>query len=206
MICGPTGSGKTSLARPLLEKRKSIIALFNKASDKTADDFGPPWERVKTWPRFGLAPEQRRVLLWPTTKGSVEETTAHHAEVFRHAINQLHVEGHRAIYSDETLYVTNQLGLGKAVEYFHYFGRSNGITCITSQQRPRWVPKIIMSSVSHAYISRTFDPDDLKYLANLGGVDSRELAHNVANLPNRYSFVYVNTQGDGPSSIVNTRW
>jgi len=206
MICAPTGSGKTTVAKTLLLKRGWVLGFFNKALDETAKDFGPEWERLKDWPRFGIDTRQNRLMLWPATKANVSETIAHHSDVFRRAVDAVHVQGHRTLFFDETHYLTGMCGLGREIEYFHYFGRSNNITCVTNMQRPRWVPKIIMSSVTHAYIGRTFDKDDLRHLSNLGGVDATELAYNVSKLPNRYSFVYVNPQGDGQPSIVNTRW
>lgn len=206
MICGPTGSGKTTLAKDVLDKRGWVLGFFNKASDETANDFGADWERVKDWPRFGLSTEQRRVMLWPATRANVRDTTLWHADVFRRAVDAVHRQGRRTLFFDETHYLTTKCGLGEEIEYFHYFGRSNRITCVTNMQRPRWIPKIILSSVTHAYIARTFDRDDAKYLSNLGGIDANELEHNLRNLPNRFSFVYVNPQGDSKPSVINTRW
>lgn len=204
-IIGPTSSGKTTLAGALLPKRGWVVGMFSKARDKTPDAAFKGWETVRDWPRRGLESDQRRVMLWPQQRPTIPETMEWHADVFKRALDTTAKRGNRALYLDETQYLID-CGLGQRVSYLHYFARSAGISAVTSMQRPKFVPRIIMSSVTHAYIARTFDRDDIRRLSDLGGVNASELATNLAAITDRHTFVYVNPQGDARPSLVNTAW
>jgi len=77
---------------------------------------------------------------------------------------------------------------------------------VTCAQRPFHVPRIVLSSATHAYFARTYDAGDRKRLTELGSIDSREVAYNFDHaIKGRHDFVYLNPQGNAPSRIVNTR-
>lgn len=205
LICGPTSSGKTQLAAPILGRRGWVLGLFNKAHDKTAQKEYKGWKRIKYWPRNGLREDETRVMLWPDQLGTIRETAAMHASEFRKALDAIAKQGNRAIYIDEMLYAQEMCKLEPEISYLHYFARSHGISAITSAQRPLRIPRVIMSSVTHAYFAKTTDSNDIKRISEMGGVDAKELAWNLGRLTNRHDFIYVNPLGDAPAAIVNTR-
>ena len=210
LIAAPTGAGKTTLARKLVEKRSHAVMLVTKTHDDTIKREFKGWERVDQW--SDIKPWHRRVLLWPKPGKTLAETLTIQREVMRTALDGIG-RGNRTGWSgwgvlvDESHYLTDPsfCGLGKEIAMLHHVGRSAGISMLNLTQRPAWIPKIIYSSVSHAYVARTRDAADLKRLADLGGVDPRQAALNVANLPTRHDYVYLSPQSDALPAIVNVR-
>jgi energy-coupling factor transporter ATP-binding protein EcfA2 len=205
LIAAPTGSGKTVLAQQLAQRRGHVVIFATKPKDPTLTKDFKDWDRIPDW--NGLRAYMTRVIVWPKYNAPPAEMVVKHKAIFSHALNKIIKAQNWAVLFDEMHYMTDRefLNLHKEVAYIHHMGRSSGISAIDCMQRPAWVPKIVYSSVSHAYIARTKDAADLKRLSDLGNVDPKELAYNVANLPSRFDFVYVNPQGDSPPVIVNTR-
>jgi hypothetical protein len=110
------------------------------------------------------------------------------------------------LFVDEVNYLSNPKfgGVGKQIEALHYIGRSSGLSLVTAAQRPAYVPLAILSNASHAYIARTRLASDLKRLADFGDIDQKRTGAQIAQLPGRHDFLYLPTQGDGTSTVVNT--
>lgn len=208
-VFGPTSSGKTSLVAPLLEARLSrggyVLAFFNKAKDDTIGREFAGWKRYYKFPRNGVKKGDTKVLLWPRPGKTIDETQEIHGTEFRRALDWVAKTGSICAYIDETLYMTEMLRLERELSFLHYFARSSGVSVITSSQRPFRVPRVILSSATHAYIARTYDMDDRKRLSDLGAIDPNELSYNLAMLGDRHDFIYANPQGDAASAVVNTR-
>lgn len=208
LIAAPTNAGKTTLMRRLVEKRSYVVVCVTKIKDPTFESEFRGWTVLREWPRKGSpAPWENRILLWPRKERTVRDTIKRQREVFAHALDAIYREGNRCIVIDETLMFTDPkiIGLGTEVGMLHYAGRSAGISMVTLSQRPAWVPKVIYSSVTHGYIARTRDTQDLRRLADLGGTDVNLIRREIAALPKRHDYLYVNPQGDAPLSILNTR-
>lgn len=211
-IAGPTGSGKSEMALALTDYDRPNMHVVNFVTKPTDDTFGGDrvsrWDRIEEWdPKRGKpGPFMDRVLLWPKPLPTMRETQNRQRVVFHDALNSIFRTGNRRVVIDELHYMSDPsfLGLSSDIAAMHHFGRSLGITMISLTQRPAWVPKIIYSSVDHAYIARTTDREDLKRLSDFGGINSRELAQAVSSLPTKHDFVYVNPRGDHPPVIVNS--
>lgn len=206
LICAPTNAGKTTFSAPIIAKRSHVVNFVTKSYDETFAREFKGWERIEKWgPSLGA----RRVLLWPRKKKgmTVREFVAYQRQVFREALDAIDNEKGWCVVIDESHYMTdpNFLGLASEIAILHHQGRSSGISVVSLTQRPAWIPKIIYSSVSHAYIARTRDVADLKRLADLGGIDAKELAANVVSLTNRHDFVYVSPQTDALPAVLNSR-
>src|SRR5690349_2351209 len=72
LITGGTGSGKTRLAREILEQRIQrggfVVVFVCKLGDETIDSAYKGFKRWKTWkdkPRV----DENRILLWPAVEG-----------------------------------------------------------------------------------------------------------------------------------------
>lgn len=207
LISAPTKAGKTTLMRSLVEKRSHVVVFVSKMKDPTFEAEFKGWTILREWPKGGPKPYETRILLWPKPGKTLKETIMNQRVVFRNALDAISREGNRCVVIDESLMMNDPrlVGLGNEIGLLHYYGRSAGISMVDLTQRPSWIPKVIYSSVTHAYIARTRDAQDAKRLADMGGVDARELAANLLVLPNRHDYVYVNPQGDAPSTIINTR-
>lgn len=207
MICAGTGRGKSTLIRPLIEKRSHVIILVSKTRDATFERDYRNWERYTEWPKGGPKPWHKRILLWPKPGKSIPETLDIQREHFRSCIEHVNLEGNRCIVFDETLVLANPRyhGLGKEISWIHTNGRSNGISAVTSMQRPKWVPLEIMSNVSHAYLTGTKVRDDLGRLKDMASGDPKELGSVLINLPSKFDYAYVNPIGDARGAVINTR-
>jgi hypothetical protein len=97
------------------------------------------------------------------------------------------------------------LNLGDELGMLFYFGRSAGITMALLAQRPAWIPKVIYSSSTHAWIARTRDDGDLKRLSDFGGIDAKRVGEEIKTLQRRHDFLYLNPQGEAQPVVINTR-
>lgn len=207
LVSGPTSAGKTTLVRPLLERRSHVIALFTKLKDDTITSEFKGFKRFEKWPKQGFTREENRVMIWPKPEKHLNSTIAKQRFIMNDALDRIARDGRWAVFVDEMLYMTDAryMNLGKPIGMLHYFGRSSGVSMVTATQRPYWIPKIILSSITHGYFARTYDAGDQKRLSELGSMNPKEIIANMANLSDRHDFMYLNPQGDSPSSIVNTR-
>lgn len=210
IISGGTGSGKTTIARHVVQQRINrggfvVVFIFKLRTDQTVlDEYAgwTRWERMKRRP----GPHENRVLLWPNTdKMTVDEAVAHQKRVFTEAINILVKVGRWTLVVDEGLYMCDPafLGMSRQLAMLHYLGRSSGLTVVTNTQRPSHLPVVIYGSVGHALVSRTQEPDDVKRLANLGGrTNSRILAARISELERR-EFLWIPVADFGDPKVVN---
>ena len=205
LIAAPTKAGKTTLASKLITKRSHAVIFVTKMKDPTFQAEFSDWQRFTEW--RNVKPYHTRILLWPRPGKTIRETLAIQRETFAYALDAIAREGNRAVIVDETLMFTDPkiLGFGTEVGMMHYYGRSSGISMVTLAQRPAWIPKVIYSSVTHAYVARTRDRQDMKRLSDLGNIDPREVAANVSALPSRHDYLYLNPQGDASPVVINTR-
>lgn len=212
LVCGPNSSGKTTLVRPLLDLRLRrpggrVTALFTKLKDETISKEFAQYVRYTEWPRGGIPWDVKASMIWPKPGKTLAETSRIHRQVMGRALDAMARQGNRCVYFDETLYLTDPKygNLGAAVGLYHYFARSSGISAVSTAQRPFWIPKVILSAVTHAYVARTRDKDDIRRLADLSSVDHRMIGAELSQLEDRHDFIYLNPQGDADPVIVNTR-
>jgi len=208
LISGPTGSGKTTMMSKLVRLRKRVVVFVTKGHDSTIEGEFKGWTVLEEWPKDGPKSWQTKILLRPKhVPDNMGATIQRMREVFYHALNRINSQGYWTVVIDESLLFNDPkfIGLAKEIGFLHYHGRSNGITMVNLTQRPAWIPTVIYSSVTHAWIARTRDANDLKRLGELGGIDTKSVQHNVTQLPTRQDYLYVNPQGDALPAIVNTR-
>ena len=209
-IAGATGTGKTTIAARLLEKRSHVLGFGVKIYDPTLSrDFGD-WAKVESL--RDVRSWMNRVILWPRLKRgeSADSWQARQRAEFRHAMNLIMTDRNWCVFLDELSYMANpQLGgCANEIATIHQIGRSSGHSVLSLAQRPAWIPQAVLANVSHAYIGRTRKAEDIKRLSDLAGseLNPKDFAQMLGSLEKRQDFMYVPTLGDGQLEVVNTRF
>lgn len=206
VISGPTGSGKTTLAQSLLEKRSHVVGFAVKAKDPTLMKEFSDWEFVEDFTE--IENWMNRVMVWPRPKRKEDADAwrARQRKTFKYAFDKLLLADGWGVYIDELAFMSDPKfgGVGTQIEMSHYIARSAKNSYLSCVQRPVNVPLAVMSNTSHAYIAKTRLQEDLKRLSNLGGVDQKKLSAVVTGLPSRHDFAYQPTLAEGVPGIVNT--
>lgn len=197
LITGGTGSGKTRLAREVLEQRIKrggfVVVFVCKLSDETIDSAYSGFKRWKTWKTHPRVNENR-ILLWPDVEGkSMHEAFDLWRRVFMHALEEISRTGKWTVLIDEGLFVSSPafLGLHSELGMMYQLMRSMKGTMITLAQRPAHLPVAIYANIEHAYVGRASELPDLKRLADLDGpTSSRELQKVIAQ-NGRHDFTWI---------------
>ena len=208
LVSGPTGSGKTVLARHIIEERLKrnghvIVLVMKPQTDTTIDaDYAgfTRWEKMRK-PR----PTERRILLWPdVSKLTIAERLTKQKKVFGHALDTIDRDGKWTVVIDEGLYTTDPqfLGMARTVAMMHAVGRSNNLSIVTLTQRPAHLPLILYGSASHAFVGHTNLDNDLKRLAELAPRQKlSELKDTIVSLHDR-QFLWIAQRGTTEPRVV----
>lgn len=207
-ISGPTGSGKTTLARGLLEKRSHVVGFGVKVHDRTLTEDFKDWQFVQSF--RDVESWMNRVMVWPRMKRreSSEAFLQRQRDEFRFAMNSILRTRNWSVFLDELGYMSDptQVGLANIIATMHMIGRSSGLSILSLAQRPMHIPQHVISNVSHAYIAKTKKSEDMKRLGDLSGdFTTKEFQAMLAGLPTKHDFIYVPALADGDLGVINTR-
>lgn len=217
LLCGPTGTGKTTTADILLDCREYVVVLAIKREDDTLDRFSAKerygrdhYTIIKKWPPHY---HQKKIILWVKPESITGHGQKQASEIHK-ALNAMYKSGGWTIYADDAGYLTGELGLGKALGMLLNLGRSGHLTLVIGIQRPTSViarvPKEALSQPRHKLFYKYTSTDEMKVLAYLGGISHRNmiylqqsLEYHTAPTGNRFSdFLYV---GEDKLYIVRTQ-
>ena len=190
-LVGKTRSGKTSLALQLLPLREYVVVLATKPRDDLISRLRSQGYKVtRTWP---VSTEvYRRVVFWPRVESMADQWEQERAVAGM--LENIYETGGWCVYLDEVRYVSepSYLGLRSHVQLLWTQGRTLGVTVVAGTQRPAWVPLEAYSQADHLFLWRESDDANLKRLASIAGVRTREIRDLVPHLP-EHQALYVNT-------------
>lgn len=189
-ILGPTGSGKTVLAREMAEMRRYVMWLAIKTRDPELSALTRRGWRLTR----DLVPDPQgtssRWLVWPRAAG-IRPTRVRQADVFRRRFDQVHEAGGWTIVADELTYLTDDLRLIDDCRTVLRTLRSDNVSMLMCAQRPRRIPIEALTESSLVCIFRQPDAYDRQRLSDLGAdMPARELGAAIAALP-RFHFITV---------------
>lgn len=194
-ILGPTKSGKTTLARDVVEIRDYVIGIFTKPTDPLLDEFVEAGWRLTR--KLDIRVEDgvvvdRRIAYHPVySSGTIREKEARQAVAVRLAFDYVFDAGKWAIFADEGVWLAQHLGMARELQAVWYQGRTSEISLVFLAQRPAWVPRAAYSQAEHVFLFHTADREDQKRFADFGGgVDPDAVRALVAGL-DRFEFLYV---------------
>lgn len=205
LMAANTQCGKSTLAAKLSHRRDNVVVLASKPSDDNLRRRYADYLRMDQWnPPRNPDRKESRILLWPKKAATLEGTIPIQRPVFKDCLDSVSRMKGWCVIVDEAHWCSEFLRLSKEIAVLHHQGSSSGITMVTLTQRPSWIPKIIYSSASHAYIGFTANRDDLRQLSNLGGIDAPRVMDTVQRL-GKHDMLYLNPMGDGNPCIINTQ-
>lgn len=201
-INGPTGVGKTTLIRHLLPRRDGFVVFLG---TKSYDDSYDKILRTSSFHRVydhHIPRYVDRAFVWPRPGKTPRETKAIQRDTFRRVMERIWQWGDTTLVIDELHWVCGDLKLDEEVATFHHQGRSMGLTLVDGMQRPANVPVVVHSSASHGFIWRLSEPLDVKRLASIGSLDSKEMVANMQTLSD-HEFIYVPTRGTNSPPVIS---
>jgi hypothetical protein len=208
LVTGPTGSGKSTLGKELVENRArhgSYVMVFSTKlrPDETLDR---EFKDYTVWKKFKKKPkvyEDRVILRADTRKMSTRQALLHQRQVFGEALDELMHVGHWTFMVDEGFYFCHPqfLGLAQPLALHYAQGRTGKLTAITLAQRPANLPLIIYDNISHAFVGRVRDEEDRKRLANIGAGDKR--LHESLKRQGLHDFTWFPIAPDWPGEPFN---
>ena len=202
-LIGPTGCGKTTVAKHLLPIRRYVLFVATKPNDDILLDFKKQgYKFVREFPNdinLDLAPKQ---VFLPNIKELDTElayTEQAHAQIGA-ALRDAFRRGGFTIYLDELREIVDFLKLSRTCERIWLQGRSNNVSMVGGMQRPRHAPLSAYSQATHLFLWGGNDDVDLKRVSEISGrVDRKAIRETLLEL-DIHEFVYVNTR-DGFSVV-----
>jgi energy-coupling factor transporter ATP-binding protein EcfA2 len=207
IVCGGTGWGKSTLIASILDKRDGKVCVIGtKFEDDTYKrEFQTRgYKRVDEWPPQR---ELRKVLLWPYPKfPTIRENEILFRDRIRPALDGMMKQQRWCIVIDEALHLSGPpYSLGREITALQSQGRSSKITNVLGFQRPSGIPLIVYDSAPHIFTARSLIEVDAKRIAGMGGLNSSEVAYNLARL-RKFEYLYIPTrEPDRDPVIVNAK-
>lgn len=186
-LIGPTGMGKSTFAKGILETRKYVLAFDPKGGDDTLRATG--FERIVKWPlsdkvknqiaegkeaRFIVGPEVTRDEDWDRMR-----------ILFDRVLKDAFTMGGWTVYIDEFQIAADRrlMGLANRTEKLLIAARNKKCSVVTAYQAPAWVPTSASRQAAWVGMWYTRDEDVVKKVAGIMGRKWKELKVIVDEIP-----------------------
>lgn len=203
-IIGPTGRGKTTLARYLLAIRRYVVVLAVKAHDDTIETFKKPWHDATNTKRI-IDPKYKVINYWPPfytdhkivywIKPKNLKYDPEQAEKIYESLNHIFKAGGWCVFLDDLGYVTGILGLAKSVATLFSQGRSNNNSIVSALTQPssiaQRVPTESWRQVRHIIAFKYANVNDVVKIAEMAGIE-KYIAVQLNEQLGQYDFLYYN--------------
>lgn len=182
-IIGMTGSGKTTLAKSLLDLRTWRVMLVTKEDDLTWRG----WRTVSSVDQIKPRPAQHERETDRGTSWKLFPEYTKSGPVFRSAFDRVWKDGGWTFYVDEAYHVQHK-GLEQNLVQLLTQGRSRRVSMVCGVQRPSWVSRFVFSEATHLFCFQCGDRRDLKALRDGVGDAFAEAVEDLK----RFEYVYLN--------------
>jgi hypothetical protein len=172
-VIAPTGEGKTTFVKPVLDLRKWVMVLDAKGMDDTLEQYG--YVRITSFPlprkmRNEIADgKPAHIVIGTPARTAVED--AHLKALMQRAIAEARQNGGWTVYGDEFQILADRrmFGLDKAMERMLIAARKDKSSVVTSFQAAAWVPKAALRQCRFAVVGPTRDRQIIKNVAEAMG-------------------------------------
>lgn len=180
-VMGPTGCGKTWLCADLLGMRRYVVVICSKTRDKTMSRF-EGYKVLDDW--SGRFYRERKVIIWPRAR-TLDEAKANLRPVIKKALDGIYVEGGWTVNLDDLKYLCSGLGLKNDIETMYGQVRSNDSSLVGCGQRPYGIVQPALDQASHWLLFHQSDDRDTDRMAEVSGLNRKEVAAANAALAGR---------------------
>ena len=209
-IVAPTGHGKTHLALTLAELCRYVLVLATKRKDPLVAELAAKGYLVTArtdeilWTE--TEPVNTRVVIWPQfgDKVGARQRLVLQADALREVLDWADKTGGWTIVADETMWLTNSLGLERELNSVWHQGRTQGLSMIALAQRPSRMPRLAFSQASYLFIGKYGDKRDIDTLREIGSVIPKEvIEQGIRSLSkDRHEFLYIDVVRDEIAVVV----
>lgn len=198
-ITGKTGSGKTFFTRRLVKPVRRLVVLDSKGTLTT-------WG-LEEWDRDS----RKRLANGEDVRVRVAiEAGRDPARFWEDVLEEAYNAANVMVYLDEASQIAQGPNPSPWLNSVWTRGREYGVAAIAASQRPRQIPRILISEAEHIVMFRLNLPSDRDYMADMIGEEGRiwpwddpdeaEKRSTRAALPkdDKYGFWYMDMAGDWP--------
>jgi hypothetical protein len=194
-LVGSAGSGKTTLAREILDLRDYVCVFGTKTAD--ASLYEPLRKRGYVL-RDQWNPEnthERRVIFRPPLKAPTPDALEAQRAAFQGALLRVFQTGGWTLYFDEVRYLSQTLKLANELDLLWLQGRSLGVVMVAGTQRPVSVPRNMFEQSRFSFLWRIPGRDDRRTASDDQGA-ARDVVFETAAILPPHECLFVDSEQD----------
>lgn len=208
----PTQAGKTTLAFELMDHTTTpelpgVVLVMKPSIGPNGRGTGDPtvtkWRKqlgyrlVRHWPPAPSLWDPARPrgwILWPRTTFDADRDDLELWREHRKALTHSYRRGNRIVFGDETLGLTDELGLTRELRTLWTRGSSMGAGLWAASQKPSHIPLWAYNQAAHVFLANDPDERSRDRFGEIGGVDPRLVQRIVFGLGD-FQWLYLRRRG-----------